>query len=854
MKNLVTFLLAGIVSIPLCFAQTQEEPKFLDDAEVTRLNPKPEWEAPTKLNPAIVKGDNSSGYQTYVYCNDRLYVSGCMNGNVYWYDLKNDRGLGYGARQWAYTVGAHDSHNIFGRTSESDPITDADWNRDNWGRGFTSTGKYLIQYRIREDWTTSSTRQDLYPISEFLVVEPGTNPNHHFGQDGRFVKRIKLTQAQFEDLANTVGGPADISSYGDIMSPEGGYIVLVGVKTTYVGGKANYQVIQKLAKINFSNGNITGIQYFDVPEINTGVRQIFLKGLSANQALVNIRSNHIGIYDFTLNGGKGGWLPNFQIASGFGTNPEVVAGRGFNLGTTGFCAFKMQGPKATKPRNIFLFPTGGPNYTEKFTGYDIDNYRWVEGDNAEGVHYAYADYSDCYYYAPGVNPSYEAKPDKSDICCTNLFNNFLYFRQDPNDKSLGYVYQVRPNTKRSAFSVGVGNTIRCYHIQILPREEVFKVPAPGMTTESELVTGVENDPTLGRDINQILSMNQKVKFHNATVEANLNPQLTVEGYHASLYEYETKGYATTPVQSLYNAKDPASGAVNNEFLFTDLRQPYGNAYGYWFPIDYDNTALSDYKVVGHVHYKWYGQVSFKSPDVESMVKPDYPSDFVKELKSKIVWVPSSSYKGDVTPAKTFALIDFMPTAEMRTTMPVSYYEIYESEVPDVMAKPVLLGRIPGDFDFDNKPNLSELVSAGTVPASHEFPYVHISYLTGHNSEAEAVAYYKDKSFTVIAIYAPKNLKIGREVYAETTGSVITGVENVGTDNTFAITPTLVDNIINITNNEAITNIEIYSVAGALVKQLQGNNNTYENVIVDDLAKGVYFVKVNNNKPVKIVKR
>ncbi|MBQ3605086.1 MAG: T9SS type A sorting domain-containing protein, partial [Muribaculaceae bacterium] len=60
--------------------------------------------------------------------------------------------------------------------------------------------------------------------------------------------------------------------------------------------------------------------------------------------------------------------------------------------------------------------------------------------------------------------------------------------------------------------------------------------------------------------------------------------------------------------------------------------------------------------------------------------------------------------------------------------------------------------------------------------------------------------------------------------------------------------------ITIKSAETINSIVIYNEAGAEVMNLDGDNEMVTTVNIESLATGYYFVKVNNQAPVKIIKK
>ena len=80
-----------------------------------------------------------------------------------------------------------------------------------------------------------------------------------------------------------------------------------------------------------------------------------------------------------------------------------------------------------------------------------------------------------------------------------------------------------------------------------------------------------------------------------------------------------------------------------------------------------------------------------------------------------------------------------------------------------------------------------------------------------------------------------------------------GVEKLTKNNYIKLYPNPVNNHITIESTENINTIEILSVTGNIIKQLtieQLNNLTID---ITTLKKGIYFIKINDNKTIKFVK-
>ena len=113
-------------------------------------------------------------------------------------------------------------------------------------------------------------------------------------------------------------------------------------------------------------------------------------------------------------------------------------------------------------------------------------------------------------------------------------------------------------------------------------------------------------------------------------------------------------------------------------------------------------------------------------------------------------------------------------------------------------------------------------------------------------------------FIITAHYAARNTYIDKEakVGATPTALIPTGVEVVGDDNvsSLLIYPIPASTSITIKSPVAINDIVIYNEVGAEVMNANGVGENIVELNIESLATGYYFVKVNNNAPVKIIKK
>lgn len=158
------------------------------------------------------------------------------------------------------------------------------------------------------------------------------------------------------------------------------------------------------------------------------------------------------------------------------------------------------------------------------------------------------------------------------------------------------------------------------------------------------------------------------------------------------------------------------------------------------------------------------------------------------------------------------------------------------------------GIIPGDYDFKN--------DKGQIPGADP------------NEEPDCVGYYfvngekpaEGTKYRVIAVYGDDNPVITNQAEKETGlgewGQ--TGVEDItidGADSAINVYPIPAVDYINVQSARAISNVNVVSVNGTIVKSesFPADANNVK-IYVGDLAAGVYFVAVNNGAPVRIVKK
>lgn len=115
-------------------------------------------------------------------------------------------------------------------------------------------------------------------------------------------------------------------------------------------------------------------------------------------------------------------------------------------------------------------------------------------------------------------------------------------------------------------------------------------------------------------------------------------------------------------------------------------------------------------------------------------------------------------------------------------------------------------------------------------------------------------------YRATALYADNQpyLSIKRSASVETTlgDPTTTGVEDAIADAAEGvhIWPVPAESELHIAAGEAIESVSIFNISGSCVASFEGNGDTTMTVSVDNLASGVYFVKVNANAAQRLIKR
>ena len=166
-------------------------------------------------------------------------------------------------------------------------------------------------------------------------------------------------------------------------------------------------------------------------------------------------------------------------------------------------------------------------------------------------------------------------------------------------------------------------------------------------------------------------------------------------------------------------------------------------------------------------------------------------------------------------------------------------------------EPVTDGKIPGDYPFEDVPDGTPMIK-WTVD-----DYV------GGTSTPDGSAHPADDGdvnptewvYTIGAHYAATNAKISKDADTSVDSQFdnTTDVEVVGAKSALVVYPVPATSTVTVKSADAINTVAIYTAAGVKVVDMDCDGENVVVVAIDNLAAGNYFLKVNNLKPVRIVK-
>ena len=165
------------------------------------------------------------------------------------------------------------------------------------------------------------------------------------------------------------------------------------------------------------------------------------------------------------------------------------------------------------------------------------------------------------------------------------------------------------------------------------------------------------------------------------------------------------------------------------------------------------------------------------------------------------------------------------------------------------------GQVPGNYKF----GVSDTYKFG-IDTPGEKGYA-LREKANHATEHKCVLYYytnvnpSDFKYRITAVYASTNARI-RKTASTNAENVIGGTTGIGDATGYSLSayPVPATTAVTVTSPEAIESVRIFSTAGAEVARVAGEKDYTQSVDVSTLAPGVYMLVVNEQAPLRIVKK
>ncbi len=238
------------------------------------------------------------------------------------------------------------------------------------------------------------------------------------------------------------------------------------------------------------------------------------------------------------------------------------------------------------------------------------------------------------------------------------------------------------------------------------------------------------------------------------------------------------------------------------------------------------------------------------------------------------------YSGDGAAAGTYRVdLDFDRATAANSNEPVSYflveystdggatfntlnkfnllkqgedYHYYPVEVPNGQ---IPEGQVPGNYKFGG----SDTYKFGIdIPSEKGYA---LREKANPATDHKCVLYYYTKDnpsgykYRITAVYASTNARI-RKTASTNAENFTGGTTGIGdaTGYSLSVYPVPATTAVTVTSPEAIESVRIFSTAGAEVARVAGEKDYTQSVDVSTLAPGVYMLVVNEQAPLRIVKK
>ena len=159
------------------------------------------------------------------------------------------------------------------------------------------------------------------------------------------------------------------------------------------------------------------------------------------------------------------------------------------------------------------------------------------------------------------------------------------------------------------------------------------------------------------------------------------------------------------------------------------------------------------------------------------------------------------------------------------------------------------GQVPGQYKFGT--------TAADSPSEKGYAMREAHYATDH----ECVLYYYTKDnpsgykYRITAVYASTNARISKSANTTATAAIV-GTSGIGDATGYSLSayPVPATTEVTVTSPEAIRDIRVFSSTGAEVARVAGEDSYTQSVDVSTLASGVYMIVINEQTPIRIVKK
>lgn len=295
---------------------------------------------------------------------------------------------------------------------------------------------------------------------------------------------------------------------------------------------------------------------------------------------------------------------------------------------------------------------------------------------------------------------------------------------------------------------------------------------------------------------------------------------------------------------------------------------------YVFTIDYSQNASGEFFINADKYtaeivpvYKRKNGTLIRGGMNYEVAQNDYPAA-IGEARAYI-------YSGDGAAAGTYRVdLDFDRATAANSNEPVSYFLVQYStdggntfntlnkfnllkQGEDYHYYPVEVttGQVPGNYKFGG----SDTYKFG-IDTPSEKGYA-LREKANPATDHKCVLYYYTNvdpsgyKYRITAVYASTNARIRKtaSTNAENITGGTTGISDA-TGYSLSVYPVPATTAVTVTSPEAIESVRIFSTAGAEVARVAGEKDYTQSVDVSTLAPGVYLLVVNEQAPLRIVKK